>query len=188
MCGRHHKLIDTEFKRYTVSTLLEMKAQHEERGIAEISPVSGRVATQLLANYTGISVVGNNGNVAIQSPGAIQANSITIKNTKMRLSVAAPTGSLGASQPKVAYCQHLIDRYQDYQKSDWTGKTKFKYIAIHNSLKRTFGVNWKLLSESKFEEVVVFLQGRIDATIIGKGNKKKGIKNFSSHEEWQSEG
>lgn len=187
MCGRHHKIIDTELRRYTTAALLVMKSQHEEQGIAEISPESARVAQQLLSNYTHISVIGNSGNVAIQSPGAIQANSITIKNTKTRLSVEAPNGSIGANQPKVAYCQHLIGRYQDYQKGDWTGKTSFKYAAIHVSLKRTFGAPWKLLPESKFEEVVDFLQRRLDATIIGKGNKKNRVKNYSSFGEWLGE-
>lgn len=185
MCGRHHKIIDTETRRYTAATLLQIKQEHEGQAPAEISPAGARVAQQLLTNYTQITVVGNHGNVAIQSPGAIQAKSITIKTTKPRLSVAAPPGSIGAARAQVAYCQHLIDRYQDYQKADWTGKTDFKYAAIHIALKRTFGVSWKLLDESRFGELVAFLQRRIDGTIIGKLNRAKGRSNYSSFEAWQ---
>lgn len=98
MCGRHHKVIDTETRKYTTSALLAIKKEHEERGVAEISRQAARVAEQLLQNFVHISVVGNSGNVAIQSPGAIQATSITFKNTRTRITVAAPPHSIGASR------------------------------------------------------------------------------------------
>jgi len=187
MCGRHHKIIDMETRKYTTSALLSIKKQHEERGVAEISPQAARVAEQLLQNFVQISVVGNSGNVAIQSPGAVQATSITFKNTRTRVTVAAPAHSIGASREKVAYCQHLIDRYQDFQKSDRTGKSGFKYAAIHVALKRTFGAPWKLLGEEQFPEVAEYLQKRIDASIIGKINRARGHRNYSSFEAWQHE-
>lgn len=176
MCGRHHKIIDTETGKYTSAALLAIKRDHEEQGIAEISREGARVAQQLLANYVQISVVGNRGNVAIQSPGAVQARSITIKTTKTKLAIEAPPGSIGAARAKVAYCQHLIDRYQEYQKSDRTGKSDFKYAALHVALKRNFGAPWKLLDEARFDEVVTYLQGRIDATILGKRTARGVIR------------
>lgn len=185
MCGRHHKIIDTEIQKYSSAALLSIKQAHEAQGISQISPAATRVAQQLLANYTRIAVIGNRGNVAIQSPGAIQAASITIKSPRTRLSVAPPVGSIGANRAKVAYCQHLIERYQDYQKADQTGKSKCKFAALHVTLKRTFGVTWKLLDESRFDELVAYLHKRIDATIVGKLNKRKGYPNYSAFEVWQ---
>jgi hypothetical protein len=187
MCGRHHKIIDTETRKYTTATLLKLKREHEEHGFAEISPTGARIAEQLLANYSKIAVIGNRGNVAIQSPGAIQAKSITIKNSRTRLSVAPPVGSIGANRSKVAYCEHLIGRYQDYQKADQTGKSKFKFAAIHVALERTFGTKWKLLDEARFDELVAYLQRRIDATIVGKLNRSRGRPNYSSFETWERE-
>ena len=127
--------------------------------------------------------------VAIQSPGAIQTQTLHINNTfktsrSRGPSFQPPPASIGASQPKVAYCQHLIDRYQDYQKADKTGKSNYKYMALHNALKREFGTAWKLLGEDRFEEVAAFLQRRIDATIVGKLNGSKGRRNYSTFEEW----
>lgn len=184
MCGRHHKVIDTETRKYTAPTLIKIKQEHEGNGFAEISPAGTQVAKQLLSNYTLIAVIGNRGNVAIQSPGAIQATAITIKTGRTRLSVEPPVGSIGAARAKVAYCQHLIDRYQDYQKADWTGKSNFKFAAIHMAIKRVFGTQWKLLDESQFEKLVGYLQKRIDSTIIGKLNRVKGHSNYSSFEIW----
>jgi hypothetical protein len=184
MCARHHKIIDTEIRKYTTAALLKIKQDHEGRGLAEISPAGVHVARQLLSNYAQIVVLGNRGNVAIQSPGAIQAKSITIKNTRTKLFVEPPVGSIGADRAKVAYCQHLINRYQDYQKADWTGKSDFKYAAIHVAIKRRFGTQWKLLDENRFEEFVKYLQKRIDSTIIGKLTRTKGHSNYSSFDMW----
>lgn len=184
MCGRHHKIIDTETRKYSAGVLLKIKREHEERGITEISPAVARAAQQFLANYAQNTVIGNQGNVAIHSPGAIQAKSVTIKNTRAKLSIEAPLGSIGADRAKRAYCQHLIARYREYQKADWTGKSDFKYMAIHKSIERTFRAPWQLLSVDQFDELVAHLQKRIDVTIIGKINRTKGTKNYSSFEAW----
>lgn len=187
MCSRHHKIIDTEAAKFTVTRLQSIKRAHEEVGVAEISLASARIAQQLQANCGDVTIISNHGNVAIQSPGAIQAHTVTIKNTKAKgPSIQPPSGSIGAVQAKVAYCQHLIDRYQDYQKADKTGKTNYKYMAIHQALKRKFGTSWKLLGEEHFNDVVAFLQQRIDATILGKLNRGKGLPNYSTFENWRS--
>lgn len=185
MCGRHHKIIDTETTEFSVARLESIKHAHEVKGIAEISPSIARIAQQLLINLGGVTIVGNSGNVAFQSPGAIQAQTVNIRNTKSKgPSIQPPLGSIGAAREKVAYCQHLIDRYQEYQKADGTGKTAFKYMAIHQALKREFRTQWKLLGEERFEDVVAFLQRRIDATIIGKLNRSRGRPNYSSFDRW----
>jgi hypothetical protein len=183
MCGRHHKIIDTETRKYTADVLLAMKLQHEERGVTEISPQVTRVAEQLLANYARISVVNNKGNIAIHSPGAVQANTINFTTTRQKVSVAPPAGTIGASASMSSYCSYLIDRYQQYQKGDPTGKTDFKYQAIHLALKRRFKGPWKLLDEEFFTNLAAFLQARIDATFIGRLNRSKGIRNYHQFDE-----
>lgn len=185
MCGRHHKIIDTETTEFTVARLEAIKHAHEVTGIPEISPSYARIAQQLLVNLAEVTISGNSGHVAFQSPGAIQAQTVNIKNTKSKGPlIQPPLGSIGASREKVAYCQYLIDRYQQYQKSDNTGKTVFKYMAIHQALKREFRSQWKLLGEEQFEDVIAFLQRRIDGTIIGKLNRSKGSFNYSTFAAW----
>lgn len=126
-------------------------------------------------------------NGRLRHPGAIQAHTVNIKNTKSKSpSIQPPPSSIGAAQAKAAYCQHLIDRYQEYQKADKTGKSDFKYMAIHQALKRKFGTSWKLLGEERFDDVVAFLHQRIDAMILGKLNRGKGRPNYSAFENWCS--
>ena len=98
MCGRHHKVIDTETEKFSAPALLSIKRTHEEKGVAEISPLAARVAQQLLVNYLQISIADNTGNIAIQSPGAVLAKSVTFKNTR-NPSIFGSTGKLYRRRP-----------------------------------------------------------------------------------------
>jgi hypothetical protein len=153
MCRRHHKLIDTETRTYKTEVLLRMKQDHEEGGVVEISPDVAKVAQALLAKHQSIVVTNNTGRVAINSPGAIQAEVVNIKTERPKVMVAAPFGSIGASQPTSAYCKYLVARYNEYQKADVTGKSSYKYMALPNAVIRKFGNRWQDLPESSFSRV-----------------------------------
>lgn len=183
LCGRHHTLIDAEPTTYTVQKLTELKRLHEQGGIAELSPSGAKAAARLLENYTNVVIHSNTGQVAIQSPGAIQANTITLKTTKAKLAVAPPSGSIAEDRAMMSYTKYLIDRYQEFQKADTTKPGRFKYMAIHAALKRQFKGDWKLLSSSRFTEVVTFLQRRINNTMLGRINKSRGTHNYHGFEE-----
>nr|VFK81115.1 MAG: hypothetical protein BECKSD772D_GA0070982_12264 [Candidatus Kentron sp. SD] len=88
LCGRHHTIIDTEVSEYPVETLTEYKKAHEESGTVEITPHTASVAQTLLANYQNIVIQNNPGQgVAINSPGAIQANTLNLKITKKNVTI-----------------------------------------------------------------------------------------------------
>ena len=46
---------------------------------------------------------------------------------------------------------------------------------------------WQLLAEEQFEELVEYLQRRIDATVIGKLNRARGHPNYRIFDVWQRE-
>jgi hypothetical protein len=186
MCGRHHKLIDSEESTYTTATLIEMKRKHEESGVVEISPWVRHAAEVLHASLgvtTLVKVSNKTGNVAINSPGALQVGVLNVLNGRAKLVQPLPQGSIGASQPMSAYCKYLIARYNEYQKGDRTGKSAYKYAALPQAVVRQFKNRWQDLPESDFTSVVDFLQQRIDRTIIGKNNKAKGHQNYHSFQE-----
>jgi hypothetical protein len=178
LCGRHHKIIDSEPRKYTVAVLTELKRKHEQRGLIEITPQATKTAQALLNNYLNIVVHSNTGQIAIQSPGAIQANTINLKTTKSKIDILPPDGSIAGDRKMFSYCKYLIDRYQQYQKADHSPKGEYKYIAIYNALKRHFKGDWKLMDQSYFPEVVAFLKNRIDKTMQGKINKSKTHRNY----------
>jgi hypothetical protein len=183
MCGRHHKVIDTETRKYKVEELIRIKQAHEEAGVVEISPQLAKNAQALLAHHKAISVINNTGQVAINSPGAIVAGVINLKTDRTKVVTSAPIGAVGASQPMSGYCKYLVARYNEYQKADFTGKSDYKYMALPNAVIRKFGNRWQDLPEATFFEVFSFLQARIDATIVGRRNKAKSISNYHSFQE-----
>jgi hypothetical protein len=78
LCRHHHTVIDGEPEIYTVAALIEMKSIHENVAGRPETPQDGFFAKILLNDLRRISVTNNSGNVAINSPGAIQAQTINL--------------------------------------------------------------------------------------------------------------
>lgn len=76
MCVKHHSIIDAEPLTYTTQMLEKMKCDHESKGVEEITPAMTKLAEDFFKKYNSISVISNSGQVAINSPGAIQINSL----------------------------------------------------------------------------------------------------------------
>lgn len=96
-----------------------------------------------------------------------------------------PQGSIGANLTMRNYIKHLINRYQEYIKGDTYKNEKTKYSIIYNAINKEFGVDsYTFVSIEKFYELIEFIQMRIDKTILGKINNRKGIKNYSSLDEY----
>lgn len=104
---------------------------------------------------------------------------------KSSLKINPPLGSIGSDLEKRNYIKHLIDRYNDFQKSDST-KGKYKYMAIYTAVKKKFKTKWDMVPLELFPDLVSYLQLRIDNTIVGKINKSRGKKSYSSFEEYLS--
>lgn len=180
LCARHHKIIDSESEQYPVSVLEAIKCQREQPGLIEISPMTAKAAAQLLESYLSVTIHSNSGQIAIHSPGAIQAHTVTLKTSKPKVVFAPPQGSVADDNRMLSYAQYLIDRYQQFQKADRQKEGDYKYIAIHNALKRKFKGGWKLLPTERFDEVAGFLQQRIDNTKLGRINIARGSSNYHS--------
>jgi hypothetical protein len=184
LCRHHHKIIDSEPEIYTEEVLTEMKSIHENVAGRPETPQDGLFAKILLNDFLRISVTNESGNVAINSPGAMQAQTINVKTTKKKLSVNAPSGTIGADQNASRYIQHLIKRYNKFAGSDPTRGTKFNYGAISQNIESNFGSEWRLLPVEKANAVFEYLQDRIANTRQARINKGKGYKAFSTYEEF----
>ena len=184
LCRRHHKIIDSQPDIYSIDALQEIKRIHEEvAGRTEIAE-DLFFAKILLNDLRRISVINNTGNVAINSPGSIQANTVHMRTEKRQIAVSAPPGTIGADQGWSRYIQHLIKRYNEFASSEPNRKTKFSYGAISGNIETTFGSSWKLLPIEKASELSTYLQGRITKTRQARINKGRGYKAFSTYEEY----
>src|ERR1043165_3186489 len=182
LCSRHHTIIDTELEEYTVSVLEKMKREHEANGIVEISPALNIAAQGLIKKYETIVIVNSGGNVAFKSPGVIQAQTLNLKTTKKTVRINPPSDAIGAVALFASYIEYLIREYQHYQKLD-VEKPDSKYMIIWSAIKGRYGAKWQTIPVGRFEDLVSFLQRRIDNSKVGRIRKSRGQKRYCSFEE-----
>ena len=184
LCRHHHRVIDSEPDIYSVDALSEMKAAHEGSA-GRTEKVEDLFFAKILINDSRkISVENNSGNIAIDSPGTIQATSLSIKATREKISVSSPPGTIGADRRASQYVQYLINRYNKFAASEPSRRTKFSYGAISRNIESKFGSQWKLISIEASNDLFSYIQGRIDMTRQAKINRGKGHRSYSSFEEF----
>ncbi|MCV6575118.1 MAG: HNH endonuclease [Cohaesibacter sp.] len=114
----------------------------------------------------------------------IVANTLVINSTgKAKSPTIVPTGSIAENVDQRNYIKYLIDRYHEFKKAE-VGKDKMRYPVFYNAIKREFGAKWNMIRSDRFDAVAQFIQKRIDLTVVGKKQKSKGQRNFSSFEDF----
>ncbi len=183
LCARHSKLIDSEPERYTADVLREMKGEHERGGWIELSQSDAHKAELLLKSYRAISfTVG--GHVMVDSPGSVQASTVVFRSQKKTVKIAAPAGSVASDLSSLNYIKHLIEQYQEFAKHQ-PGR-EYRYAAIYAAIKRRFGAKWDYVPLGQFDDLVLFLQQRVDRTMLGCMNRSKGFPNYSTFAEYRA--
>jgi hypothetical protein len=187
-CTVCHRLVDDRPDIYCIELLQEMKGIHEKYGDIELSIDGARMAQKLFKQSQIAITATDNAQVMVASPGAIQAQHLTIKTSRKKTPSAVPTqGGIGHNLAKRNYTLHLMERYNDFQKADTSKPGVGKYIVLGRAIKAEFGSKWDFVPESKFFELIAFIQRRILNTRIGRIQNSRGQKCFSSWEEWLSD-
>jgi hypothetical protein len=120
-----------------------------------------------------INGVVNNSTIA----NSIQANKIVINGKKPRLGFA--DNAIGNDAFKKNYINHLIDRYIKFREYD-LGKGKANYAIVHSMIKKEFKASTFQIPVQQFESLSTYLQKRIEGTVLGRINKSKAMKLFST--------
>ena len=97
-----------------------------------------------------------------------------------------PPGCIGAKLDQRNYVKYLVERYHDYREADVRfGRTdRFHYSVIFKNIEAQFKAPTYFIPEARFGDLVDYLQGRIDNTILGKLNTKRGVRNYESFDEY----
>jgi hypothetical protein len=97
-----------------------------------------------------------------------------------------PEGCIGANLAKRNYVKYLVERYNHYREADaHFGRTdRLDYSLLFNNIESKFKAPTYFIPESRFGELVDFLQYRIDNTILGRANVKRGLPNYESFDEY----
>ncbi|WP_347396440.1 toll/interleukin-1 receptor domain-containing protein, partial [Parabacteroides leei] len=114
-------------------------------------------------------------------------NKIIINQTKKKVIQKYPEGCIGADTVKANYIGHLISRYNEYKEYE-VGKGQVKYAVFASQLKKRYKIastrTLYNLHINKFDELVSYIQMRIDGTKLAK-IKGKEHKNYSTFEEFE---
>ena len=113
-------------------------------------------------------------------------NKISINQPKKTLKQKYPEGCIGFDTVKANYIGHLIKRYNEYKEAE-VGKANMNYAAFAAHLKKQYKIGPTRtlynLPVEKFEELVIYIQSRIDKTTLAK-IKGRGHKNYSTFSEY----
>jgi hypothetical protein len=137
-------------------------------------------AKNSLANLGGIPAGGN-------IHGGDQTTIRVVKGG--RRAAFYPAGCIGANPAKRNYVKYLVERYHEYREADvQSGRTdRFHYSVIFKNIETRFKAPTYFIPESRFEELVDYLHGRIDNTVLGRMNAKRGVRNYESFDEYVME-
>lgn len=98
-----------------------------------------------------------------------------------------PEGAIGKDLSKFNYMNYLLKRYAEWKKFELDRKgEKFNYGAFNKSIMKKFKgeSGLKYIPVVLFEELVSYLQGRIDKTVFGRNKKAQGDPNYSTFEKY----
>ena len=112
---------------------------------------------------------------------ANKVEKVEIKTTRKSVSVNPPAGAIGSSLPHKNYVKHLIDRYHEFKKLE-VGQESMKYPIFYQQIKKRHGAKWDMIPLQLFDELVMYIQSRIDKTKHGRVQKAWGKKNYSEFE------
>jgi len=129
----------------------------------------------------------NLGNITAGNVHVGDNNIRVVKNGKRPAEY--PAGCIGANLAKRNYVKYLVERYHHYREADARfGRTgRFHYSVLFKNIEAKFKTPTYFIPEGRFDELVDYLHYKIDNTILGRGNGKRGIPNYESFDEYVME-
>jgi hypothetical protein len=167
--------------------LLACKNCHARIESGEVS-VEKVFATKLALATTGTARgggraerTGNAISITGDVASSIVANTVTFRGTpKKAPRMEYPAGCIGANLEQRNYVDYLVRRYNEFRAADrsFGARGSFFHGKIHQDIQKRFRVRTYFIREGDFDELVQYLQGRIDQTILGKRNRAGGRPSY----------
>lgn len=87
------------------------------------------------------------------------------------------------------YIRYLTERYFLYREADASFGRKavrrFSYAVLFKNIESHFKAPTYFIPIVRFDELVDFLQKRIESSILGKRNRGRGHRNYETFDEFQ---
>lgn len=108
---------------------------------------------------------------------------------KRRPKMEYPAGSIGADLLRRNYTRYLTERYFRYREADASfGRNavrRFSYAVLFKNIENHFKSPTYFIPLIRFDDLVDFLQRKIDGTILGKRNRAQGHRNYETFDEFR---
>jgi len=114
---------------------------------------------------------------------ANKVEKVEIRTTRKSVNINPPLGSIASKLSHRNYLKYLIDRYHEFKKIE-VGQENMKYAVFYQQIKKRFGAKWDMIPLQLFDELVTYIQSRIDKTKHGRVQKARGMKNYSMFAEY----
>lgn len=124
--------------------------------------------------------------VAHTNNSGIIANVVNIKARKTP-KINYPLDAIGSDTVKKNYVDYLYGRYIEYRKADVSfGAQKhalrFHPGELHRTIRARFNAQTFFIHVNRFNELIEYMQQRVDNTILGRRNTSRGTPNYESYE------
>jgi len=167
------------------------KITHGDTSQADVMLQKRIIQFQCKSNHDDSDVPSQSVNVSNTTNSGIIANVVNIKGKKSP-KMHYPDSSIGADTIKKGYIDYLYGKYLEFRKADKSfgansHARKFFPGELHTTINKKFKAKTFFIHESRFEELIDYMHGRINATILGKRNLSRGSRNYSSFEEYKLE-
>ena len=125
-------------------------------------------------------------------PGAfvIQGSNVKVQFSPRRNpTMEYPAGSIGADLTHRNYIRYLTERYFRFREADASfgqkAARRFSYAVLFKNIENRFKAPTYFIPLARFDELVDFLQRKIETTILGKRNRARGHRNYETFDEFQ---
>lgn len=130
-------------------------------------------------------------NVSHTQNSGIIANIVNIKGRKSPR-VNYPLNSIGADIIKKSYVDYLYGQYLKFRKADtsfgaYDHAKRFHPGELHHTIRAKFKAQTFFIHMTRFDELVSYIQGRIDKTILGRRNRSQNTPNYDLYEVFRLE-
>jgi hypothetical protein len=155
----------------TLSQVLKIKIGLQRRAIA---PPRTKGASQTPSNVIQFNRSSNTG---------VVANTVNIRSPRRTVRLEPPTGTIAADRDKRNYAKYLIGRYFEFKKADHSIE-QVNYPRFYKAIQRQFKGKWDFIPEERFDDLVSYLQSRIDKTILGKNQRARGHSTYRTFDDF----
>lgn len=198
MCPEHHKIIDAMPDKFPAERIREFKRAQEQAACTDISPEDRYWAEVAFAQLqkSGKAVrVYNHSTHNETHDNSMHFDSHDFSkqtfnfnfNGKGKPKPAVPTeGTIGNDPRKRSYSIYLKDKLVEYKAQTNKCTMEFAGIIVSNQIKKKFKAPLTYIPEERYQELVDYLQAKIEQTVPGRAAKKKGKRAYKIYAEFIS--